>query len=150
MQGTPETMQDNPRYDDVVKDVIGWLRGRRDACVTAGIPNDRILLDPGFGFGKSLEHNLALLDNLASFQQLGNPVLAGMSRKGMISMLLGLKVDERKHASVALAVLAMQRGAAVVRVHDVRATRDAVRMIEAVQPIRRDTVLAEIAKKTDR
>lgn len=133
MKGTPQTMQNEPHYNDVVAEVAEFLMQRQQACVEAGIARERIVVDPGFGFGKSTEHNLQLLEQLNRFAQLGSPMLAGLSRKGMISVLLGLPVDERMHASVALAVLAAQRGASIVRVHDVRATHDAIRMIESVE-----------------
>ncbi len=132
MQGEPRTMQQNPRYQDVTREVYAFLAGRIDACVRAGVPRDRLVADPGFGFGKTLEHNLELLRRLAEFRALGVPVLAGLSRKSMIGAMLGLPTGERLHASVALALWAVQKGAAIVRVHDVRATHDAVRMIEAV------------------
>jgi len=134
MRGEPRTMQDNPHYDDVVLDVYGFLEARMQACVAAGIPRDHLLVDPGFGFGKALEHNLELLRRLDEFAGLGAPLLVGLSRKSMIGKALGLAVEERLHASVALALIAVQRGARIVRVHDVRATHDALRMYEAVWP----------------
>lgn len=124
MQGTPETMQAHPRYDDPVEDVKSFLTTRVEACQTAGITADRILLDPGFGFGKTLDHNLALLRRLAEFEALGFPVLVGLSRKSMLGKLLGREVNERLPGSLALALASVQRGAAVIRVHDVAATRD--------------------------
>ncbi len=133
MKGTPETMQNEPRYDDVVAEVAEFLMQRQQACIDAGMARERIVVDPGFGFGKSTEHNLQLLEHLDRFAGLGSPLLAGLSRKGMISVLLGLPVDQRMHASVALAMLAVQRGASIVRVHDVRPTHDAIRMIESVR-----------------
>lgn len=135
MQGEPRTMQQNPQYQNVVAEVQDFLRNRIGACVRAGIPADRILADPGFGFGKRLEHNLELLRKLAEFKALGVPIVAGLSRKSMIGAALGLPVERRLHASVALAVLAVQNGARIVRVHDVGATRDAVRMFEAVAAV---------------
>lgn len=134
MQGEPHTMQDNPQYDDVVHDIRAFLEARIAACVAAGIPRERILVDPGFGFGKTLEHNLELLRRLREFAGLGVPLLAGLSRKSMIGKALGLPVERRLHASVALALLAVQNGARIVRVHDVGATVEAVRMLEAVYP----------------
>ncbi len=133
MQGEPRTMQANPVYGDVVVEVRDFLAGRIAACEAAGIPRARLIVDPGFGFGKTVAHNLALLRGLAELAGLGCPVLAGLSRKSLIGAVLGLPVDERLHASVALALIAVQNGASIVRVHDVRATRDAVRMWEAVQ-----------------
>jgi len=132
MLGEPRTMQQNPTYTDVVAAVQDFLANRIQACLDAGIPQHRIVVDPGFGFGKSVEHNLQLLRRLADFRKLGVPVLAGLSRKSLIGATLGLPVEQRTHASVALALMAVQNGARIVRVHDVRATRDAVRMWEAV------------------
>jgi dihydropteroate synthase len=132
MQGEPRSMQDNPVYGDVVVEVGAFLRARIETCVAVGIPRARLLVDPGFGFGKSLAHNLTLLRRLDALRALGVPLLVGLSRKSMIGKVLGLPVDGRLHASVALALIAVQNGARVVRVHDVRATRDAIRMYEAV------------------
>ena len=132
MQGEPHTMQDNPEYIDVVTDVRDFLAGRMLAAEAAGIPRDRMLIDPGFGFGKTPEHNLELLRRLAALRILGRPILAGLSRKSFIGKLLGLPVDRRLHASVALALLAVQNGASVVRVHDVGPTVEALRMLDAV------------------
>mgnify|MGYP002713093328 CR=1 FL=1 len=133
MQGEPRTMQQNPRYDDVVGEVAEFLTGRVDAAVATGIPRERLLLDPGFGFGKSLAHNLTLLHHLSDFQALGVPILVGISRKSMIGTLLGdVPVDQRLHGSVTAAVMAVERGASIVRVHDVRATVDALRVAHAV------------------
>ena len=134
MQGEPRTMQENPHYADVVHDVRAFLEARIAACVAAGIPRERILVDPGFGFGKTLEHNLELLRRLGEFAGLGAPVLAGLSRKSMIGKALGLPVEQRLHASVALALLAVQNGARIVRVHDVGPTVEALRMYAAVYP----------------
>lgn len=133
MQGAPRTMQANPVYGDVVAEVRQFLADRIAACEAAGIPRSRLIVDPGFGFGKTVAHNLALLRGLPALAGLGCPVLAGLSRKSLIGAVLGLPVDERLHASVALALIAVQNGASIVRVHDVRATRDAVRIWEAVQ-----------------
>ncbi len=133
MQGEPRTMQQNPRYTDVVAEVQAFLRARLEAATAAGVPMEKIVVDPGFGFGKILEHNLELLGNLKALKALGVPVLAGLSRKSMIEKALGLPVERRVYASVALALLAVQNGAAIVRVHDVGPTVEAVRMIEAVQ-----------------
>lgn len=132
MQGEPRTMQDDPRYGDVVAEVREFLRARKQAAIDAGIDASRIVIDPGFGFGKGLEHNLTLLRHLHELTVLGSPILVGLSRKSMIGKALGLPLEERLHASVALAVFAVQQGASIVRVHDVRATREAVRMLEAV------------------
>ena len=133
MQGEPRTMQQSPRYTDVVAEVREFLRTRLEAATAAGIPMEKIVVDPGFGFGKTLEHNLELLGNLKALKALGVPVLTGLSRKSMIGKALGLPVERRVYASVALALLAVQNGAAIVRVHDVAPTVEAVRMVEAVQ-----------------
>lgn len=132
MQGEPGTMQQAPEYGDVVTDVDRWLAARVGACESAGIARQRLLLDPGFGFGKTLEHNLALLRGLATLANQGLPLLVGLSRKSMIGKLLGREVDERLPASLALAVLAAERGAAIIRTHDVAATADALAMFAAV------------------
>lgn len=138
MLGEPRTMQRDPAYTEVVRDVHAFLAERMQACLGAGIPRESIVIDPGFGFGKTVEHNLELLRHLGAFQDMGVPVLAGLSRKSLIGATLGLSVDQRLHASVALALIAVQNGARIVRVHDVRATRDAVRMWETVFPSARD------------
>jgi dihydropteroate synthase len=133
MQGEPGTMQQDPTYGDVVAEVTAFLAGRLAACEAAGIPRERLLVDPGFGFGKTLAHNLALLRGLPRLASLGVPVLAGLSRKSMIGALLGgVPVGERLHGSVAAAVLAVERGAAIVRVHDVGPTVQALRIVAAV------------------
>ncbi len=134
MRGEPRTMQDDPRYADVVGEVRDFLTQRLDACARAGIPRARLVIDPGFGFGKTLEHNLALLRGLREFTALGVPVLAGLSRKSMIGKALGLPLGQRLHASVALALLAVQNGASIVRTHDVGPTLEAIRMLEAIYP----------------
>jgi len=134
MRGEPRTMQDEPRYADVVGEVRDFLGQRRDACLEAGIPASRLVIDPGFGFGKTLEHNIELLRGLKKLGNLGLPVLAGLSRKSMIGKALGLPVEQRLHASVALALMAVQQGARIVRVHDVGPTVEALRMMQAVYP----------------
>jgi dihydropteroate synthase len=133
MQGEPATMQREPRYGDVVREVRDFLAQRVAACADAGIARERLLLDPGFGFGKTAAHNLALLRRLDELAALG-PVMAGLSRKSMIGKLLGLPVERRGAASLALALLAVRNGARLVRVHDVAPTVEAVRMLEAVYP----------------
>ncbi len=126
MLGDPRTMQDDPQYDDVVGDVHRFLTDRLFACQMAGIDKKKILVDPGFGFGKTLEHNLLLLRDLARFAEIA-PVVAGLSRKGMIGTLTGRKEHaERAAGSAAAALIAVQNGAAIVRVHDVAVTRDAL------------------------
>jgi len=137
MRGEPNTMQDDPTYVDVVGEVADFLRGRRDAAAAAGIARENIVIDPGFGFGKTVAHNIELLRRLREVAELG-PVLVGLSRKSMIGRLLGLPVEQRAHASVALALLAAQNGARILRVHDVAATVQAVRMWEAVYPSQGD------------
>ena len=127
MQGEPRTMQQAPHYDDVVSDVRRFLAERIFACEMSGIDKQRIVVDPGFGFGKTLEHNLALLRSLDEFAALGVPLLVGLSRKGMIGTLTGRENPaDRAAGSAAAALLAVQKGAAIVRVHDVAATRDAL------------------------
>lgn len=132
MQGTPETMQQNPSYDDVVEEVLGFLQQRMEAAYQAGIKQDNIVIDPGFGFGKTIEHNLLLLKSLSRFRQLGVPVLAGLSRKSMIGKILDKPVDQRLHGSVSVAVMAAMLGADILRVHDVAETVDAVKMVRAL------------------
>lgn len=135
MQGEPRTMQEAPHYGDVVAEVKRFLADRLLACEFAGIERKRLLVDPGFGFGKTLEHNLALLRALREFVALGVPLLAGLSRKGMIGALTGRDAPaQRVHGSVAAALLAAQRGAAILRVHDVAATRDALAVWHAARP----------------
>lgn len=131
-KGQPQTMQLAPSYEDVVGEVKEFLEQRLTAAVAAGIKKYRILLDPGFGFGKMLEHNLQLLRQLLVFRGLGCPLLVGLSRKSMLGKITGRGVDDRLIGSVTLALLAVQNGAAVVRVHDVSATRDALAVWQAV------------------
>jgi len=131
-QGDPQTMQMQPHYQDVVAEVCDFLRGRIAAAAASGIGRERIVIDPGFGFGKTLEHNLALLRGLGKLADLGVPVLAGLSRKSMLGALTGQDVEHRVSASVAAALIAVQRGASIVRVHDVRATVDALKVWNAV------------------
>jgi dihydropteroate synthase len=131
MQGEPGTMQDAPRYGDVLAEVRGFLAGRVRACERAGIARERLVVDPGFGFGKTLEHNLALLAGLPAIAADGVPVLAGLSRKRMIGALTGRGEGDRLAGSLAAAVLAAQAGARIVRAHDVRETVDALRVVAA-------------------
>jgi dihydropteroate synthase len=128
MQGSPRTMQSEPQYDDVVADVTAFLRGRVADLANAGIDLCRIAIDPGFGFGKTVEHNFMLLRRLSALQAIGRPVLVGLSRKSLLGAITGRTVDDRVAASVAAAVLAVERGARIVRVHDVAATRDALKV----------------------
>ena len=132
MQGEPRSMQENPRYRDVVSEIGDFLRARLQAAQAAGIPMQRLVVDPGFGFGKTLEHNLELLRGLKKLQSLGAPILAGLSRKSLIGKALGLPVEGRLYASVALALMAVQNSARIVRVHDVGPTVEALRMWSVV------------------
>jgi dihydropteroate synthase len=133
MQGQPRTMQKNPRYEDVVVEVRNFLAERMEACVAAGIPRDYLSVDPGFGFGKSLEHNLALLRRQEELLALDVPLLIGISRKSMLGAVTGREdPDQRLAASIAAAVLAAERGAAILRVHDVVETVDAIKLTRAV------------------
>jgi dihydropteroate synthase len=133
MQGEPRTMQQAPEYGDVVAEVMQFLSERRDACLAAGIPGNRILLDPGFGFGKTLGHNLSLLKHLRALAALDAPILVGISRKSMIGSLLGgAPVEERVCGGLAAAVLAVNEGAAIIRTHDVRETVEALCVAQAV------------------
>ena len=133
MQGTPGTMQQHPSYDDVVAEVKAFLLERVRAARAAGIALERIAIDPGFGFGKTLEHNLELLRHLREFEVLGVPVLAGWSRKSSLGKITGKPAGERLAASVAAALIAAQNGARILRVHDVAATRDALAVLAAVE-----------------
>lgn len=135
MQGKPETMQHNPQYSDVVAEVISFLEQRVAAAVSAGIRRERIVIDPGFGFGKTFEHNLTLLHRLDHLASMNLPVLAGLSRKSMLGTITGNPVNARVHASVAAALLAVGQGARIVRVHDVKATRDAFSVFAAMNRI---------------
>jgi len=132
MQGEPRSMQADPRYDDVVAEVAGFLRARVAACEQAGIARGRLLLDPGFGFGKTLAHNLTLLSGLAALTDLGLPVLVGLSRKAMLGRLTRRDVSARTAAGVAAAVLAVERGARLIRTHDVTGTVDGLKIAAAV------------------
>lgn len=133
MQGeSPATMQQDPRYSDVLLEVRSFLEVQVARCVAAGITRERLILDPGFGFGKSLQHNLQLLQEMDALLELGLPLLVGTSRKTMVGQVLDKPVDQRLAGSLATAVLAVERGARIIRVHDVAATVDAVRMTEAV------------------
>ena len=131
-QGTPATMQQSPVYQDVLEEVGGFLRERIAVLEAAGIDRQRIVIDPGFGFGKTVAHNLDLLGQLASLRKLGVPILAGLSRKSMLGAITGRDVSDRVVASVTAALLAVQRGASIVRVHDVRDTVDALKILNAV------------------
>ncbi len=133
MQGSPGSMQKSPRYEDVVEDLMDFFSARLKACEEAGLSRDRLLLDPGFGFGKTLAHNLSLLKHLPRFADMGLPLLVGISRKSMIGALLDDRPTEgRLYGSLAAAVVAVERGASVIRTHDVKPTVDALRIVSAV------------------
>lgn len=134
-QGTPQTMQRQPQYQNVVEEVQQFLRERITAVQAAGVSQQRIIIDPGFGFGKTLVHNLALLQQLKYFAGLSMPLLVGLSHKSMLGAITGQDVAHRVHASVAAALLAVERGANIVRVHDVQATADALKVWQAVRLI---------------
>lgn len=133
MRGEPGTMQDNPQYHDVVAQVSEFLVERMAACESVGIAREQIILDPGFGFAKDLQHNLSLFKHLSTLHELGRPLLVGVSRKSMIGKVLGHEVGGRLYGSLALAALAVSQGARILRVHDVAETVDVVRMIAAVE-----------------
>ena len=133
IQGEPETMQEQPEYRNVLREVSEFLTGRIRAAEKAGIMAHDIILDPGFGFGKNLEHNLRLLASLEQLQALGHPLLVGMSRKSMLGHITGREVDERLPASLAAATISAMKGASIIRVHDVRETVDAVKVATAVK-----------------
>jgi dihydropteroate synthase len=144
MQGQPDSMQQAPSYADVVNDIHAFLAERITACANAGIERSRLLLDPGFGFGKTLEHNYQLLSELESFHQLGLPLLVGVSRKTMIGKVLQDKAfqdrpaDQRLYGSLAAAVIAAMKGSAIIRVHDVAATFDALQVVAATKEFSKD------------
>lgn len=133
MQGTPSTMQQNPRYECLVGEIAAFLASRLDACESAGIRRERVLIDPGFGFGKDDRHNLELLAMLDQFTDLGVPMLVGLSRKRTLRLLTGRTAEGLSAAGVAAAVIAVEKGASVVRTHDVAKTVDALRLVTAVQ-----------------
>ena len=132
MQGEPRSMQQNPGYGDVTTEVRDYLAARVNAAEAAGISRVRIVIDPGFGFGKTLAHNLQLLRGLRHFRGIGGALLAGLSRKSLLGKMTGRDPAQRLHASVAAALIAVQNGAQIVRVHDVAATRDALAVLAAV------------------
>ncbi|STQ89232.1 dihydropteroate synthase [Iodobacter fluviatilis] len=134
MQGDPRSMQATPCYQDVVAEVLSYLAARRDAALAAGVSHNRLLLDPGFGFGKTLEHNIALFKSLPQLKErLATPLLIGVSRKSMLGQITGQSVADRMPSSVAAALMAAQAGSAVIRVHDVRETVDALKILHALQ-----------------
>jgi len=135
MQGTPSDMQDAPQYDDILADVMHFFEQRIDICVAAGIKYNQLMIDPGFGFGKSLDHNYRLLKHLSDLSQFDLPMLVGMSRKSMIGDLLGRSVDNRLAGNIATATLAAMAGASIIRVHDVQETMDAVTIVNKIGSI---------------
>ena len=132
MQGSPENMQDRPQYDDVVKEVLGYLQQSIAIAVAAGISLEKIAIDPGIGFGKTDVHNLQILKNLNRLQELSKPVLLGVSRKSLIGSILNVPVEERLEGSLAATVFGLTQGVSIIRTHDVRATRRAVKVAEAI------------------
>lgn len=133
MQGAPRNMQKNPHYKNIVAEVKDFLQQRINATKAAGISPDRLIIDPGFGFGKTLQHNLVLLNQLHEFTALGVPILAGLSRKSMLGTIAGNDVNHRIHESIAATLLAVVKGARIVRVHDVKASKDALAVYTAMQ-----------------
>lgn len=132
MQGMPRTMQENPEYNDIVDDILEFFRLRIDCCEQRGIKKERLILDPGFGFGKTLAHNYEMLAKFSQFNVLGLPLLAGVSRKSMIGNLLNRDVSERLAGSLAAAIVAVQQGANIIRVHDVQESVDSMKILKAV------------------
>lgn len=131
-QGAPRTMQQAPVYANVVEEVYGFLQQRVASCLKAGIARERLIVDPGFGFGKTLRHNLALARDLHRFQDLGLPILVGVSRKSMFGAILGAGVHQRLYGSLAMTALLLERGATIVRTHDIAATLDVIKVVSAV------------------
>ncbi|MBS0289347.1 MAG: dihydropteroate synthase [Proteobacteria bacterium] len=134
MQGLPETMQILPTYENVVTHVYDFLKNRLELCQKAGILRENIWIDPGFGFGKNLAHNLSLLGNLSVFKQLGSPIVVGLSRKSMFGEILNKPADQRLFASIAGAVIAALQGSTIIRTHDVAPTKDALAVVKALRP----------------
>lgn len=132
MQGMPKTMQENPQYENIINDILGFFVQRIKCCEQKGIQKDRLVLDPGFGFGKTLKHNYQMLAQFSLFKQLNLPLLAGTSRKSMLGQLLNRDVDQRLAGSLATAIVAVQQGASIIRVHDVAETVDAIKTLKAV------------------
>lgn len=137
MRGEPRTMQDSPQYDDVVAEVAAFLESRVEACLAAGLSEDLIVVDPGFGFGKTHDHNVELLANLRQLRVRGRPLLVGVSRKATLGQLTGRSVNERMPASIAAAVVAAMQGAEIIRAHDVTETVDALKVVQAVMTMDR-------------
>jgi dihydropteroate synthase len=137
MQGSPRNMQKNPRYKDVVSEIFAFLKERIDFCQQAGIDVEKIIVDPGIGFGKTVIHNLEILKNLDQFKSLGRPIMVGVSRKSFIGKVLELQPEERLEGSLASAIWCMVKGASILRVHDVRETKRAVKIVEAIKNLER-------------
>lgn len=133
MQGEPRSMQQTPLYDDLIRDIKDFLAARVEACLEAGIKRQQIILDPGFGFGKTVEHNLSLIKHLDQFSDFGLPILAGVSRKSTIGYILNKEVGDRLYGSIALTTMAIRNGASIIRTHDVAATVDAIKICQAMQ-----------------
>lgn len=142
MQGEPRSMQTNPRYGNVVTEVKDFLWRRVETAQAAGIPRERLVIDPGFGFGKTLEHNIEPLRHLDSFLDIGVPLMVGLSRKSMLGKITGNEVGDRIHASIAAALLALMKGARIFRVHDVKASRDAIAVYNAISGSQCDKITA--------
>jgi len=144
MRGQPDSMQDDPQYDNVVLEVRHFLQERLDAAQAAGIPREKLIVDPGFGFGKTLQQNLQLLNALPDFKAMGYPLLVGLSRKSMIGLILDKPVDQRLFGSISAAVISAMLGADIIRVHDVTETRDALAIVQALkqmpQKIKRESL----------
>ncbi len=138
MRGEPGNMQDDPHYPDILQEVLGFLGGRIEVCEAVGIARERIIVDPGFGFAKTQDHNLSLFRQMERLMALGCPMLVGVSRKSMVGRALGREVEGRLYGSLALAALAVAKGASIIRVHDVAETVDVVRMIHAVESAREE------------
>jgi dihydropteroate synthase len=141
MQNEPESMQQNPQYQDVVSAVINFLDRRKQQCIVAGIAHDQILLDPGFGFGKTLEHNLSLFSALPELAEKKHPIVVGVSRKSMIGQIINTEVNDRLIGSVTMAVLAAQKiyqvgGSMILRVHDVKETKQAIQIWQATEQVK--------------
>ena len=132
MQGNPQTMQMAPHYEDVVVDVEQFLADRLQACISHGIAKNRIILDPGFGFGKTREHNIRLIQQLEKLHSIGQPLLVGLSRKSVLGAIAGGDENQRLYASIAASVISAMKGAKIVRVHDVKATVDALKVVTAI------------------
>ena len=136
MQGTPQSMQDDPSYLDVVDSVKGFLKQRLTAANSAGIPNEKLIIDPGFGFAKTLPQNLQLLNSLKEFKALGYPLLVGISRKSMLGLILDKPIEGRLYGSLSAAVISALSGADIIRVHDVAETRDALAIVQALRQLK--------------